>query len=42
MFYYTFKILLFNKSHFVFMSDKNAADFYYVDLEYITLNYRNI
>lgn len=24
------------------MSDKNTADFYYVDLEYITLNYRNI
>lgn len=27
MFYYTFKKLLFNKSYFVFMSDKNAADF---------------
>lgn len=25
--YYTFKKLLFNKSYFVFMSDKNAADF---------------
>lgn len=24
------------------MSNKNTADFYYVDLEYITLNYQNI